>query len=1115
MTITVNGQVQITGVSETQLINRVVVRADNSAQESAQVTTTLTTTQEPTWGFLGMQNGYFYDTDTGKPFVPHGIAYQTWNRPLGVWQTHDQIDYDLDEMKKMGANSIRVDFVWQHIEEKGDNQWSWENYDYLVQACEERNIRIFALIGYQWPPNWFPDDWYTKHPPGEDDEGVMHPERWASDIIAYENPNARAQYTEVISNICARYKNSKAIGGWIVGNEAGYLGLWSLKYDGYDDASIAAFRTWCQNAYGTIGAVNTMWGSSYTNFSDIDILDYYAWKGNEGAMWADIVQWHESSIADYVGIGAAAAHSADPNHMLSYSTVGMQWGNEDWRYHAEDRGKIAQRCAALGAPLSFFAINNYPWPLAGHESRNGQWGISYTKKIAGMPVLYSETGFTSSETLFKGVDERRQSIMLRNSLWESLNAGGIGTHIFTWQDRLYITDREKGFGIVTADRRLKQSFFGAKMDFGLMEQVDIGNLLMGSKDPKPDVAFLWLEATDSQYVRYEVEMLQIAGAMERLGYEPNFIMSMEELGSGAYTNYRVLVLPRNMRVDETVPNSGGKSLLRFLRENVIGAGVHVLATADVPGLQDRHGRHRAAFSNEVNTLFGIDASDASAKQPYGCMDDHVGKRSYFDYIKVRFTTNAPGVLSGFSYEPGSWKWNDRIKVTDGSLWAEMDSGRNWGFEQSPTVISNWTVISNAAIRRWGWQYEGTNMVQLWGASEIRQYIHNILPGERYRAEFFLRNNNDDPLTNGSYGSVSIQWFDWDTNQVGATVESARLTGPNNAWQSFVADGIAPEGAQDMRITVRLGRTGGGAPTGSLYVDSKTWTPAVVAKNHGTAKAVIILHALDFAIDSDKDGNEDEWPMKWRWDILGTIMKNYFGVQPQVTVSGANSFMCLPEYRTCADGSTLWQIKNQNWDLAYTNGGPPQTFDISSSLFTGKTVRGLMQCRIYEDNCDGTVSITLDPDGMEMLHVYPLSSMGISTQAAGMWKFEEPAWNGTSGEVRDSSGNNNHGRAINGAQTDPNGRFGRAAWFDGVNDGIQIPNSTSLQLTNDLTISFWIRPQNLGTARINPVDKKYGGEFALTIETNRSMNYYHGSGTASTQYWSWTAIPVGRLVNSEW
>ena len=99
--------------------------------------------------FITMQDGYFFDSATGKPWVPHGIAYQTWNRPLGVWQTFDQIDYDLDEFVKMGANSVRIDMVWKHIEEDADNQFKWENYDYFVDACEKRGLRIFALIGYQ------------------------------------------------------------------------------------------------------------------------------------------------------------------------------------------------------------------------------------------------------------------------------------------------------------------------------------------------------------------------------------------------------------------------------------------------------------------------------------------------------------------------------------------------------------------------------------------------------------------------------------------------------------------------------------------------------------------------------------------------------------------------------------------------------------------------------------------------------------------------------------------------------------------------------------------------------------------------------------------------------
>ena len=166
-----------------------------------------------------------------------------------------------------------------------------------------------------------------------------------------------------------------------------------------------------------------------------------------------MVQWHEDSIASFTAAGARAARAGDTNHLLSYSTVGMQWGEEDWRYHAEDRGKIARACASNNAALAFFSINNYPWAMDGSETRNGQWGISFTKKTAGMPVLYTRNGLHQFRNAVPGNDRwTRQGGLIRNALWESLEAGAIGTHIFTWQDRPWITDREKGFGILYGDR---------------------------------------------------------------------------------------------------------------------------------------------------------------------------------------------------------------------------------------------------------------------------------------------------------------------------------------------------------------------------------------------------------------------------------------------------------------------------------------------------------------------------------------------------------------------------------------------------------------------------------------------------------------------------------------
>ncbi len=1084
-------------------------------------------------GFVKLKNGYFCDSVTGQPFVPHGIAYQTWNRPLGVWQTYDQIDYDLDEMVKMNANSIRVDFVWQHVEEDGDNQFKWANYDYLIQACEKRNIRIFALVGYQWPPNWFPDAWYTQHPPETDAEGILHTNRWQSDIINYEHPQARAQYAEWIGTVCARYKDSKAIAGWIVGNESGYLGLWSGLLDGYDPECEQAFRTWCQAKYGAVSNVNAAWGTQYGAFSNIVFVDQYRAYGVEGAEWADMVQWREDSIASFTAVGARAAKTADTNHLISYSTVGMQWGEEDWRYHAEHRGRITAACLATNAAIDFFSVNNYPWSILGHESQNGRWGVTYTKKIAKVPVLYSETGFTSSETMWPGMNEQREGPLVRNALWESLEVGSVGTHIFSWMDRPWITDREKGFGILYSDRSVKPAYWVCRDAYNLMEQVDLPKLLMGSQDAKPDIAFLWTDAVDSQHNRYECEMQQIAGALERVGYEPGFI-GLDELGSGAYTNYKVIILPRNLRVEDVVPNSTNKTVLDFLRTVAIPKGIHIMASADLPGQQNFNGKPRTNFVNEVRNLFGVDPSDVGGVEAPMRRKEFVS--SYWQGLSVRFTSNVVGSLTnGYTYDPMVWKYNDEtVLSTGGVLWADMDSLRNKGFEDdagNSTTLSKWDGVwvstnrSGLYVRSkdWAtWQYSGSNMVQIWGDAVMWKDFPAV-PFGRYTASAYLRNNSDDPLRNGSAASVSLEYYDKEGNFLGVLESPLLATNtPGNAWVRYAVDDFAPSntyrarrvirirpknlltngaltgtspapagwsqwtdsshdpaadphlgtggnswnfwweggiyqditsgfaagdklsfggwllspgndhlrngtkygviqaelyngtslvstvsagptiswgstndvwipstaevtvpaGVTTVRVLVRCNDYSSGDGTfrvddvfvrntskgdGSAFVDNQARNPATVVKNHGTAKAAIFLYAAgDIGTDGNHDGEMDVLPWKWRYDIFGAIVRDYFGVQPKITVTGTNAYLCLPAYRVCTNGAILAQVKNYWYDRFQTNGGSPSTFTISGSLFTGRTIRAFEQCRIIETNSDGVFPITLVPDGQELI-----------------------------------------------------------------------------------------------------------------------------------------------------
>src|SRR6266853_5827117 len=73
----------------------------------------------PVWaggGFLQIRNGYFWDPVAVDYFMARGIAYQTWNPPVGADQSFAQLDYDLVEFKRLHANSVRAEMGWDVIE---------------------------------------------------------------------------------------------------------------------------------------------------------------------------------------------------------------------------------------------------------------------------------------------------------------------------------------------------------------------------------------------------------------------------------------------------------------------------------------------------------------------------------------------------------------------------------------------------------------------------------------------------------------------------------------------------------------------------------------------------------------------------------------------------------------------------------------------------------------------------------------------------------------------------------------------------------------------------------------------------------------------------------------
>jgi len=137
---------------------------------------------------------------------------------------------------------------------------------------------------------------------------------------------------------------------------------------------------------------------------------------------------------------------------------------------------------------------------------------------------------------------------------------------------------------------------------------------------------------------------------------------------------------------------------------------------------------------------------------------------------------------------------------------------------------------------------------------------------------------------------------------------------------------------------------------------------------------------------------------------------------------------------------------------------------------------------------------------------------LSNGLVGYWKTDEASWNGTAGEVIDSSGNGNNGQSNpTGPWTGPttaSGKFGNGGSFDGSDDYVSLATSTSLNITSNITMSVWVKTSSttgsviIGGYNAGADNTGYGLGFGQTVAGK--ISYW------SQTYGSW--VTANSLIN---
>lgn len=351
---------------------------------------------------------------TGKPAVPtatpkrqpfawpklltengRGIAFGGDYNP-DQW-SEETWDDDVRLMKKAGVNTVALAiFSWDRIQPTED-RWNFGWLDRIIEKLGKAGIATDLASATATAPLWL----YEKHPEVLPRDKFGHPVNAGSrQSWSPTSPVFKEYALTLCRKLAERYGANPYVTAWHMGNEYG----WNNRND-YSDNALNAFRLWCERKYGTIGALNqawgtTFWGQEMNSFDEVLIPRFMGADSmvNPGQK-LDFERFGNDMLLDFYKAERDAIAEICPdkpfttNFMVSTDQCCMDyadWANEvnfvsNDHYFHEGGEMHLDELACSDALMDSFALGK-PWYVMEHSTSAVQWKPLNMRKRKGETV---------------------------------------------------------------------------------------------------------------------------------------------------------------------------------------------------------------------------------------------------------------------------------------------------------------------------------------------------------------------------------------------------------------------------------------------------------------------------------------------------------------------------------------------------------------------------------------------------------------------------------------------------------------------------------------------------------------------------------------------------------
>ena len=329
-------------------------------------------------------------TENGRG-IAFGGDYNPDQWPEEIW------DDDIRLMEKAGVNTVALAiFSWDRIQPTED-RWNFGWLDRIIDKLGKAGIATDLASATATAPLWL----YEKHPEVLPCDKFGHPVNAGSrQSWSPTSPVFKEYALTLCRKLAERYGANPYVTAWHMGNEYG----WNNRND-YSDNALNAFRLWCERKYGTIGALNqawgtTFWGQEMNSFDEVLIPRFMGADSmvNPGQK-LDFERFGNDMLLDFYKAERDAIAEICPdkpfttNFMVSTDQCCMDyadWANEvnfvsNDHYFHEGGEMHLDELACSDALMDSFALGK-PWYVMEHSTSAVQWKPLNMRKRKGETV---------------------------------------------------------------------------------------------------------------------------------------------------------------------------------------------------------------------------------------------------------------------------------------------------------------------------------------------------------------------------------------------------------------------------------------------------------------------------------------------------------------------------------------------------------------------------------------------------------------------------------------------------------------------------------------------------------------------------------------------------------